>query len=351
MPPFSATKKSILVIAAQPTANQIFAWLTSFGLPAPQVDIFTDPQTGVDALRSASYKMIIVSHALAGAKGYAWYRALRTLAPQTHVVMFGGEVQIPTLSAAAQKDKFFVYLPTGITKADLGEYASAWLPAVEPSHTSMMDGDPYQRCETLLKALREAVNAHAIYLVNTEGRVLASVGDAKAESIGQVGALLGGSFAALFEVGRLLGYDDSSMNLIFRQGIDEELYGMGVNANLSIVVLIVRGAYAAKIGTVWYYTQNTSQAVNEILAAPDSPTVKLVSRMLDESVVIEADNAGVPDWLEKLEKLEELDNATRNLPMNIEDAIKSGVLPKDFIERNPNLYSAAQTGTLGDLLG
>lgn len=343
-------RKSALIIASENTANQIHDWLTSFGLSSSQIDVITVPRDCVNILRSCSYKVVIAAQTIADVRGYRWYQALRTLARSSQIVMFGqGEGGVPPLFAAEEVDKAFIYLSAGITQADVGEYASAWLPrADEPPHGQTiptLDGDHYQQCETIIKALCEAVGSHAVYLVDNMGQTLASVGDEKASSMSEVGSLLGGSFAALFEVGKVLGYKDLAMNLIYRQGEQEDLYALGVNTNFCIILLIPRGPYEAKIGTVWYYTQKTALALKDILTSMDAPiTQDLFAGQMDLGVAEQIEELLSPSWLEK--NITPNEPLTSQTPMTIEQAMQEGLISEDFIDQNPNMYKSTDTGDL-----
>ncbi len=342
-------RKSALIIAPESLANQIHDWLTSFGLSSSQIDVITIPRDCVNILRSSAYRVVIAAQAIDDVRGYRWYQALRTLSPSSQIVMFGrGEGSMPPLFAAEEVDKAFIYLSAGITEADVGEYASAWLPqAGEPLQVQSvptLDGDHYQQCETLIKALKEAVASTAVYLVDNMGQTLASVGDEKAASMTEVGSLLGGSFAALFEVGKVLGYKDLAMNLIYRQGEQEDLYALGVNTNFCIILLIARGPFEAKIGTVWYYTQKTALALKDILASMDAPITDLFSGQTEGQVAEQIENLLGPGWLEK--NIRPGPPATSHAPMTIEQAMQEGLISEEFIDQNPNLYKSTDTGDL-----
>lgn len=342
-------RKSALIIATESTANQIHDWLTSFGLPASEIDVITVPRDCVNILRSATYKVVIAAQVIDDVRGYRWYQALRTLAPGSQIVMFGqGEGGIPPLFAAEEVDKNLIYLSAGINQADVGEYASAWLPQAEPPPSQAiptLDGDHYQQCDTLIKALREAVTAHSVYLVDNMGQTLASVGDERAASISEVGSLLGGSFAALFEVGKVLGYQDLAMNLIYRQGEQEDLYALGVNTNFCIILLIARGPYESKLGTVWYYTQKTALALKDILTTMAGPLGQdIFDGKLDQDVDARLDSLLSPGWLE--ENFSPTGPAGSQSPMNLDEAMQQGLISEDFIDRNPNLYKSTDTGDL-----
>jgi hypothetical protein len=340
-------RKSALIIASETTANQIHDWLTSFGLPSSQIDVITIPRDCVNILRSCSYKVIVAAQAIDDVRGYRWYQALRTLGPGSQIVMFGqGEGGMPPMFAAEEVDKNLVYLSAGITQAEVGEYASAWLPRPEkpPSQAiPALDGDHYQQCETMLKALREAVGAHAVYLVDNLGQTLAGLGEERSAKLSEVGTLLGGSFAALFEVGKILGYKDLAMNLIYRQGEQENLYALGVNTNFCIILLIARGPYEAKIGTVWYYTQKTALALKDILTSLNAP---VTSELFDARTDIDQqfDDLMSPSWLDK--NIAPSEPVSPQSPITIEQAMQEGLISEDFIDQNPTLYKPTDTGDL-----
>jgi hypothetical protein len=319
-------QRTALVIAKEPMANQIGAWLLQLGAAPDSLEKISIPRECVSALRFHSYEMVIAAEKLEDVKGYPWYQALRKLAPNSLIVMYGEADGIPSLFAAEEMDKNLVYLSTGINEKDIAEYAGPYLEPLDKQETAALipaiSDDQVQQCENLIRSLSESVGAHSIYLVDQLGQVLAKVGKANENSINEVASLLGGSFAALVEVGHLLADENPAMNLIYHQGEQDDLYALGLGMNFSLILLLGHGPYAAKIGTVWYYTHKTAAAMQSIL-------VDLASKP-GESVFDQRMDQDLDARLRSLFGEEESSLITQEQYLTLDEAMERGLISEDF---------------------
>lgn len=334
-------RKAALIIAPEAVADQIHAWLIACGLEAAQIDLITVPRDCVNILRSGRYDLILAAQRLMDVRGYPWYQALRALAPRSRIVLFGmGENGLPALYAAEEVDREFGYLAAGINEGDVEAFVSALQLQADREIASgipSFDNDHYQQCEKLIKSLKDSVGAHLVYLVDNFGQVLTGVGQINASTISELASLLGGGFAALLEVGKVLGEHDSPMNLIYRQGEHDDLYALGLSPNFSIVLLIARGPYTTKIGTVWYYTQKTAEALKDILAELSEPASLESFPPTDLDATL--NNLFGPAQVED-------EPAPSGPALSADEALQQGLISEDFVKDNP-LFKRFDTGQLG----
>ncbi|MGH2583014.1 MAG: hypothetical protein ACRDFQ_08995 [Anaerolineales bacterium] len=320
-------QRTALVIASEPKAAQIGNWLVQLGATPAKIDQIFIPRECVSALRFHSYDMVIAAEKLEDVKGYPWYQALRKLAPNSLIIMFGEADGIPSLFAAEEMDKNLVYLSAGLNEKDVAEYAAAYLEPADQQETATLipsiNDNQYQQCEQLIRGLSESVGAHSIYLADQLGQILAKVGKANENTINEVSSLLGGSFAALVEVGHLLGDENPAMNLIYHQGEQDDLYALGLDMNFSLILLIGHGPYAAKIGTVWYYTHKTATALQSILAELASkPESGIFDQRMDEDL---------DTRLKSLFGEDENGQITQEQYLTLDEALEQGLVSEDFI--------------------
>jgi hypothetical protein len=321
-------------------AVQIGNWLVQLGAAPAKVDKISIPRECVSALRFHSYDIVIAAEKLEDVKGYPWYQALRKLAPNSLVIMFGEANGIPSLFAAEEMDNNLVYLSAGINDKDLAEYAAPYLEPMDQQETATLipsiNDNQYQQCEQLISGLSESVGAHSIYLVDQLGQVLAKVGKANESTINEVASLLGGSFAALVEVGHLLGDENPAMNLIYHQSEQDDLYALGLDMNFSLILLIGHGPYSAKIGTVWYYTYKTATALQSVLA---ELTAKPEMGDFDQRMDQDLDSR-----LQSLFGESEDGQITHEHYLTLDEALEQGLVSEDFInngETDPNQVDAS----------
>lgn len=331
-------RRAALILASGSIADQINGWLQNCGVPASEIDQIHVPRESVNVLRAHSYGLVFTPQTLDDVSGYRWYQALRILAPNSKVLFFAqGEGEHPALNMAQTKDTQLVYLPAGITEEDVARHAQAFSQP-EPSHPKnsvpTLDDERYQSCEQVLSTLATNVGAHNVYLVNHLGQVLVRKGDAKTDGIGEVGSLLGGGFAALLEVGQVLGEGDTATNLIYRQGEQDDMCALSVGTNFFLLLFIPHVPYASKMGTVWYFAQEAAKALKEVMADFEGAPSQL---MLDGEIT---------DYLDsQLDSLLHSPSMTRSAATStgmlsldeafgLEEAIKKGLISEDFANRN-----------------
>lgn len=159
------------------------------------------------------------------------------------------------------------------------------------SATGTLLPDQHETMAVLLKALKENVSAHSVYLVDYLGQSLFHSGNAASEHLVEIASLLGGSFAALLEVGEIVDDEESPMNLIYRQGKKDDIYALSVARSHLLILLIARGSYTTRVGTVWYYVRDVAPALTDILnslalasSSEPSPFDNDMSAALDEEL-------------------------------------------------------------------
>ena len=115
----------------------------------------------------------------------------------------------------------------------------------------------YETSQKMMDDLLRDSNARCVVLSDTDGRILLQSGATQDMAIDEVAALLGGGFATLLEAGKNLS-DDAVINLIYREGKISDLYALNIGARLFLVLVIDRGPFYNRLGTVWYYARQTA---------------------------------------------------------------------------------------------
>ena len=148
--------------------------------------------------------------------------------------------------------------------------------------------DQFARCNEALIRLRNNINARCIMVSDPVGRVLISTGSLEGISSDTITSLLGGGLATLLEAGRELD-QDAVLNLSYREGKNTDLYALNIGEVLILIIIIDKGRFYSKLGTVWYYARQTALSLDaEILKsniAPNQPIFNDVNnKTIDEEI-------------------------------------------------------------------
>lgn len=160
-----------------------------------------------------------------------------------------------------------------------------------------MSDKQYQTVSQWLNTLQEDVGARCILLTDSNGRFIACTGDLERLDMEELASLLGGSVAAMLEVGRTLDNDEDAINLVYREGQNEFLYAISIGQQLMLILIIDRQAYSSRLGSVWYYARQTAVNLSEHLAhseAFESPEF-FQSDDLDQAFSDELDSLWLSD--------------------------------------------------------
>ena len=124
----------------------------------------------------------------------------------------------------------------------------------------------------MLQQLQVDVGARCIILTDTNGQVIANSGDVSDFHIEEITSLLSGGMATMQAAGAALDGDNDAINLSYREGKRDNLYGINIGQQLLLIVIIENGPYSSKLGTAWYYARQTAVTLREVLGQTDYAT-------------------------------------------------------------------------------
>lgn len=125
--------------------------------------------------------------------------------------------------------------------------------------------EQYSKCNDHLIKLRNDVGARCIMLSDPVGRVLLSTGTIDGISSDTITSLLGGGLATLLEAGKDLD-PDVILNLSYREGQKTDLYAVNIGKLLILIIIIDKGRFHNKLGTVWYYARQAALSLESFLS-------------------------------------------------------------------------------------
>jgi CheY-like chemotaxis protein len=235
--------------------------------PDYQVVTVTDGFAALDVLLEQPFDLVVTDYNMAQMDGLELMEAIRYAQPDARIIMitaYGCE----TLEREVERLKAFRYLTKPLD-------IHAFRKIVQEAFDNKVVGAPgvlvlsdeqYRQINQMLEQLRTDVGARCVLLTNPEGRTVARIGDTEELPLAQITSLLGGGIATLIEVGRSLDGDTEAINLAYREGKNEYLYALNVGQQMLLFLVIDRTPYSSRLGSAWYYAQQTALTLREKLS-------------------------------------------------------------------------------------
>ena len=215
-------------------------------------------------LEEQTFDLVITDYRMAGMDGLELLASVRYKQPNVKVILMTA-YNSDALRAEAQRSKVFEYLTKPLDLKIFGQLVQKALDDKITGHAGILALSPerYKHVTGLMEKLRMNTNARCVFLSDAEGRPLAHVGDVEKLPVEEIASLLGGGTATLLEVGRALDGESDAVSLIYREGKFVYLYATNVGQHLLLILLIDRTPYSARLGSVWYYAQQTAASLRQ----------------------------------------------------------------------------------------
>lgn len=310
------------------------SWLRPYS--SSHVVTFTGLPQAVPILSKFPCDLLIVADRFPEAQGAILLKGLRKLCPKSQFIMVATDSKpIEELMTITRTDLNVQYFPQPWDKQSILAHIEAGIGNETPSFATAMalDDDQSARIGKSLEALLEDTAALSIYLVTGLGQVLDYKGSELAQ-IGEISSLLGGSFAALQELGPTLGEVGEAAHLIHRLGNSEDLYALSVGDKAVLVLRFPVAPTAPRIGTVAFYARQTVSELAAILAED-----KAIPAQIFEAADVE--NA-FGDELDRL--FANTEAAPRNTLLTFTEALKKGLISKSLSNRLTDAPASDEPG-------
>lgn len=234
--------------------------------PDYQVVTVTDGFAALDNLLTEHFDLVVTDYNMAQMDGLELLEAIRYAQPDTKVIIitaYGNEM----VESETRRLKAYRYLTKPLDVNAFRQIVQEALDDNLPRHPGILilSDDQFRRINRLLEQLRNNVSARCVFLTNTEGRTIAWTGETGQLPMEQIASLLGGGIATLLEIGRTLDDDPDVINLAYREGRQEYLYALNVGPQMLLIMVIKRGLYSTRLGSAWYYAQQTAVALRQAL--------------------------------------------------------------------------------------
>lgn len=271
--------------------------------------------------------LLIVADSFPEAQGAILLKGMRKLCPGAQFIVLATETKpISELVTISREDLNVQYFPQPWDIQSLLAHIEAGIGKETPSFVTALtfSDDQALRIGRLLETLLEETSALSVYLVTELGQVLDYRGS-ELTQIGELSSLLGGSFAALRQLGATLGEQGAATNLIHRQGQTEDLYALSVGNEALLVLRFAVGPTAPRIGTVAYYARHAVETLAGILAENRIKTTQPFAPG-DMETALRSE-------LDHLFDTPETEPTLRSRLLTFTGALKQGLVSKSLINR------------------
>jgi CheY-like chemotaxis protein len=215
-------------------------------------------EAAMDLLIQRKFDLVVTDYKMAGMNGLELLEKVRAIRPETRVILMTayGSAAVETEASRLQAYKYLAK-PLEIEAFRQIVREAAGSASADTSGILVLSDQDYRDVDRVLCRLQGDVAARCILLADSEGRCLARAGNIEDIDLTQIAALLGGSMTTLDEAGKAVDKNTEGVNLAFREGKHEDLYAVNIGSFLLILV-IDRGPFSSKLGSVWYSAQKAA---------------------------------------------------------------------------------------------
>ena len=260
--------------------------------PDYQVVTTTNGFTALDEIQAQRFDLVVTDYNMAKMDGLELLEAVHYLHPSTPVIMitaYGSDA----VQNEAHRLKAYRYLTKPL---DINAFRQVVQEALKSQTAGQKVKDTnlserrYQQVNQLLEQLRQEISARCLFVTNIQGNLIARSGNTERVPIEEIASLLGGGIATLGETGQMLDKDQEATNLVYRESKNGYLYAVNIGRQLLLILVIDRGRYSSRLGTVWYYTQQAAGNLLKILSSIDySDTRQFFDTSLEQNFGDELD--------------------------------------------------------------
>ncbi|MCB0208122.1 MAG: response regulator [Anaerolineae bacterium] len=260
-------KKRILIVDDEETILTILK--NSLMKVSPHYDVVTvsDGFSALDQLLNDEFDLVITDYNMGPMDGLELLEAVRYAQPDAELILMTA-YGTHALEAEVSRIPVYGYLAKPlevntfrqIVKEALGEVA------LEQAKIVILSGEKHQEISHLLEKLSRDIGARCIFLSDAGGQLIVQTGDMGNLPVENIASLLGGGIATLVETGRALDGDTDAINLAYHEGKNEYLYGINIGYQFLLTLIINRGPYSSRLGSVWYHAQQAAVILRHQLA-------------------------------------------------------------------------------------
>lgn len=356
--------KHILIVDDEPRVAYLLSRALERTNKGYHVTIAHSGEEALEVLERSPVDLLVTDLRMPGISGLDLIRWVRASSPRTRTILITayGDDEV---EAEAHRLEAYRYITKPFDMADFTRAVQEALREValaQPGWVVLSD-ECFEAIATQLESLRQETGAQCVFLADMQGQRLVEVGDSEGLDTAALLALQAGGIAASAELARQLG-DDSAFNLNFHEGSRYDLYAASVGESLFLSLVCDRQIQPSRIGLVWLYTRRAIERLRALLSSAQAPPPSLpigeefgasLAAELDallqelpsgEAPASEATAPGpdapqVPNHVPSEASDEGEEDPRETTPaeaglLGLEEAIRLGVLPPDFLKSERN---------------
>jgi DNA-binding response OmpR family regulator len=233
-------------------------------------------ESALAEISQAPFDVVITDFRMPGMSGLELMQRVREKASDTRVILITayGSDDVEAETRRLQAYRYFTK-PFHVEDLIAAVQEALREGAASAPGVLVLSGERFDRITQRLNDLRYEVGAQCILLADITGQLITQVGLTDEVAPPTLMALMGGRFAADFEITRHL-REDRSFNLHYHEGVRYDIYSTNVGDQLFLALVFDRRMGASRIGMVWLYTKRAIQdlltmvASNEKVPADDA---------------------------------------------------------------------------------
>jgi CheY-like chemotaxis protein len=242
-----------------------------------QVDTASSGEEAIDQLNQYKFDLVVTDYMMAGLDGLELLAEVRVLQPDARVVMISayGTDELETEADGLQVYRYLekpIEIDTfrRVVKEAVGldsDVKKVISHSVEPEQPS------FEHIE-VLEQLQQEVSARCVLVTDMAGHILAQSGDLKELKLDVLTLSLGEGFDKLLRAGRAIDSDPEAVNLVYRESKLHNLYVATAGQEHLLILVIDRGEYSNRLGTVWFYARQSAIALKKYFISSKAITQK-----------------------------------------------------------------------------
>jgi len=256
--------KHILIVDEEEAILTIFKRSLAKVLSRCQIVTAADGFAALDVLLAQRFAVVVIDFNLAAMDGLELIEAIRYIQPEAKLVVLTAH-HTDIVEAEVARVQAYCCLTKPVHMRRLRQVVRAALAdgLDDPSRLQALSVDQYQQIGHLLETLRSEVGARCVFLTDVSGHLIACAGETDQLAVEIMASLLGGGMATVLEAGRMRNQNCDSINLVYQEGEQEDLYAINIGRQRLLIILVNRGLYSSRLGTVWYHAQQAALALRD----------------------------------------------------------------------------------------
>lgn len=218
-----------------------------------------DARSALGQMNDSRFDLVVTDYRMPGMDGLQLLQAVHSLQPAAKTILMTAYGSA-AVEAETRRLNACSYLAKPVEIDDFRNAVRLALtePGAPRRGLPAISEERYQKIVFSLKRLQLDVGARCVVVANIEGQPIARVGNLDGFPVEKMIALLGGAIAGLNEAGQALDADPDGLSLLYRESARGNLYIVNIGSQLLLVILVDRGPYNTKMGTVWYAAQQVA---------------------------------------------------------------------------------------------